>query len=406
VNTLAFSILLARQPILDKELNTIAYELLYRDAEGMGPQLPFDGTQATAEVLLNAYSSIFQDSRIRTLPAFINFNAEWLYNGNLPALKPDALVLEVLEDVAITEKIVQRLHILSDKGYRIALDDFFYDKSWEPALALAKIVKIDIQQLSPVQLIAHVTELKKHQVTLLAEKVETHDEFEYCKKLGFKLFQGYFFCRPQLIEGRTLSCNDLTTLQLITELESEDATAQSLEAIVCKDPELVLRLLKIVNSARFSLSRNISSISEAIIALGVDELKKWVLLISTTQAPHTSNALIQEILVRARMCEKIADDYDAINPSTAFMTGMLSGIDAMLNLELSDIMEQLPVSSEVSTALLEQSGLLGQLLNDVKHYMAGEWDELNDPNLTASLKQAQEESLLWVLDTLKDINCH
>jgi len=403
---LAFSILLARQPILDKELNTIAYELLYRDAEGMGPQLPFDGTQATAEVLLNAYSSIFQDSRIRTLPAFINFNAEWLYNGNLPALKPDALVLEVLEDVAITEKIVQRLHILSDKGYRIALDDFFYDKSWEPALALAKIVKIDIQQLSPVQLIAHVTELKKHQVTLLAEKVETHDEFEYCKKLGFKLFQGYFFCRPQLIEGRTLSCNDLTTLQLITELESEDATAQSLEAIVCKDPELVLRLLKIVNSARFSLSRNISSISEAIIALGVDELKKWVLLISTTQAPHTSNALIQEILVRARMCEKIADDYDAINPSTAFMTGMLSGIDAMLNLELSDIMEQLPVSSEVSTALLEQSGLLGQLLNDVKHYMAGEWDELNDPNLTASLKQAQEESLLWVLDTLKDINCH
>lgn len=403
---MAFSILLARQPILDKELNTIAYELLYRDAEGMGPQLPFDGTQATAEVLLNAYSSIFQDSRIRTLPAFINFNAEWLYNGNLPALKPDALVLEVLEDVAITEKIVQRLHILSDKGYRIALDDFFYDKSWEPALALAKIVKIDIQQLSPVQLIAHVTELKKHQVTLLAEKVETHDEFEYCKKLGFKLFQGYFFCRPQLIEGRTLSCNDLTTLQLITELESEDATAQSLEAIVCKDPELVLRLLKIVNSARFSLSRNISSISEAIIALGVDELKKWVLLISTTQAPHTSNALIQEILVRARMCEKIADDYDAINPSTAFMTGMLSGIDAMLNLELSDIMEQLPVSSEVSTALLEQSGLLGQLLSDVKHYMAGEWDELNDPSLTASLKQAQEESLLWVLDTLKDINCH
>ncbi|MEM5535986.1 hypothetical protein WNY58_06235 [Neptuniibacter pectenicola] len=159
---MTFSILLARQPILDKELNTIAYELLYRDAEGMGPQLPFDGTQATAEVLLNAYSSIFQDSRIRTLPAFINFNAEWLYNGNLPALKPDALVLEVLEDVAITEKIVQRLHILSDKGYRIALDDFFYDKSWEPALALAKIVKIDIQQLSPVQLTLHTSQSLKN----------------------------------------------------------------------------------------------------------------------------------------------------------------------------------------------------------------------------------------------------
>ncbi len=103
---MASSILLARQPIFDKDLNTIAYELLYRDADGAGPQLPFNGTQATAEVLLHAYSSILQNGRIRTLPAFINFNAEWLYNGNMPSLKPEALVLEVLEDVSITDEIM------------------------------------------------------------------------------------------------------------------------------------------------------------------------------------------------------------------------------------------------------------------------------------------------------------
>jgi EAL and modified HD-GYP domain-containing signal transduction protein len=400
---LASSILLARQPIFDKNLNTIAYELLYRDADGVGPQLPFNGTQATAEVLLHAYSSILQNGRIRTLPAFINFNAEWLYNGNMPSLKPEALVLEVLEDVSITDEIMQRLHDIVAKGYRLALDDFMYDQSWEPALKLAKIVKIDIQQLSPTQLIEHIDELKKHEVTLLAEKVETHQEFEYCKKLGFKLFQGYFFCRPQLVQGRKLSGNDITTLQLVAELENPKASPQSLEAIVCKDPELVLRLLKIVNSARFSLSRDINSIAEAIIALGMNELKKWAILISTTQHSNTTGELNREVLRRARMCELVSNQYASIDPSTAFMTGMLSGIDAMLNIELKEVMQQLPISEDISQALLAGQGPLGNLLSDVKHFMAGEWDALGDQNLINTLAIAQDESLQWVLDTLKEI---
>ena len=400
---MASSILLARQPIFDKDLNTIAYELLYRDADGVGPQLPFDGTQATAEVLLHAYSSILQNGRIKTLPAFINFNAEWLYNGNMPSLKPEALVLEVLEDVSITDEIMQQLNEIVAKGYRIALDDFMYDQSWDPALKLAKIVKIDIQQLSPTQLIEHIDELKKHDVTLLAEKVETHQEFQYCKTLGFKLFQGYFFCRPQLVQGRKLSGNDMTMLQLVAELENTEASPQSLEAIVCKDPELVLRLLKIVNSARFSLSRDISSIAEAIIALGMDELKKWAILISTTQNTNTANELSREVLRRARMCEVVSKHYGAINPSTAFMTGMLSGIDAMLNLELKDIMRQLPISADISQALLSGKGPLGQLLTDVQNFMSAQWEKLENESIVEALASAQDESLQWVLDTLKEI---
>lgn len=400
---MASSILLARQPIFDKDLNTIAYELLYRDAKGVGPQLPFDGTQATAEVLLHAYSSILQNGQIRTLPAFINFNAEWLYNGNLPTLKPDALVLEVLEDVAITDEIMERLRMIVKKGYRLALDDFIYDQSWEPALELAKIVKIDIQQLSPSQLIEHITQLKKHKVTLLAEKVETQAEYEYCKQLGFKLFQGYFFCRPQLVEGRKLTGNDLTNLQLMAELENPKASPESLEAIVCKDPELVLRLLKIVNSVRFSITRKINSINEAIIVLGIDELKKWAILISTTQNSTAACELTREALTRARMCEKLANEYGISNSSTAFMTGMLSGIDAMLNFELEEIMQQLPISAEISQALLHNEGILGELLSDVKNYMTGNWDEIIKQALMLKLSEARDESLQWVLETQASI---
>ncbi|MCP4595450.1 EAL and HDOD domain-containing protein [Neptuniibacter sp.] len=400
---MASSILLARQPIFDKDLNTIAYELLYRDAEGSGPGIPFNGTQATAEVLLHAYSSILQNGKVKTLPAFINFNADWLYNGNLPALKPEALVLEVLEDVSLTDDILQRMRLITDAGYRLALDDFIYDESWNPALQLAKIVKIDIQQLSPAQLIRHIGELKKHNVTLLAEKVETHQEFEYCKSLGFKLFQGYFFCHPQLVEGRKLTANDATMILLLAELDNPDASPESLQEIISRDPELVLRILKIVNSARFALSREISSINEAIIALGLDELKKWALLITVTQSNSNANELIREILTRARMCELSAKCYSNVNPCSAFMTGMLSGIDAMLNLELEEVMVQLPISTEIQQALLSHEGPLGQQLEEVKHYMAAEWDQLSEENIEA-LAAVQEESLNWVLGTMKELH--
>lgn len=400
---MASSILLARQPIFDKQLNTIAYELLYRDAEGIGPRIPFDGTKATAEVLLHAYSSILQNGRIKTLPAFINFNADWLYNGNMPSLRPEALVLEVLEDVAITEQILEQLNTIVSAGYRVALDDFMYDQSWVPALKLAKIVKIDLQQLSPTQLIEHVEELKKHNVTLLAEKVETQEEFNYCKQLGFKLFQGYFFCHPQLVEGRKLTGNDATILQLIAELQNPDTSPQALEGIICKDPELVLRLLKIVNSARFALSREISSISDAIIALGLDELRKWALLISVTNNNHGPSELTREVLTRARMCELAAEQY-SVSSGSAFMTGMLSSIDAMLNLELKEIMQQLPVAPEVKNALLFKQGKLGLLLDDVKHFMAAEWENLALPEALACLSDAQESSLNWVLETQQELH--
>lgn len=398
-----FSILLARQPIFDSNLNTVAYELLYRNADGDGPKLPFDGTQATAEVLLHAYSSILQNGRIRTLPAFINFTAEWLYNGDLPAVSPDVLVLEVLEDVPVTPALVERLTMISEAGYKLALDDFMYDISWEPILNLARIVKIDIQQLSPTQLVQHIEELKKHNVTLLAEKVETHQEYEYCKSLGFKLFQGYFFCRPMLVEGRKISAGTATTLELINELDRDDATPQTVETIIGKDPELVLRLLKIVNSARFALSRKISSISEAVVALGLDELRKWALLINVTQNDGKPNELIRQILTCAHMCELCAPEYKIEKTGSAFMVGMLSGLNAILDLEMPEMLNQLPISSEINLALLEHKGPLGELLQDVQHYMQGEWDELSGEAHTNLLAEAQIKSLSWVLQTLQDL---
>lgn len=396
------SVLLARQPIFDINLSTVAYELLYRSADGAGPALPFKGTQATAKVILHAYSSILQDGKIKTVPAFINFNADWLYNGNLPGLDPAKLVLEILEDVSLSDEILQRMEQLVEAGYRLALDDFIYDHSWEPALELAKIVKIDIQQLSPTQLIEHVEELKQRNVTLLAEKIETHQEFAFCKSLGFKLFQGYFFCRPQLVEGCEHNTNAITLLNLIQELEKPDAEIDTIQQIVSKDPELVIRLLKIVNSARFAPSREISNISEAIIAIGLNELKKWSMLISISSLNSSGNELISEVLTRAKACELAAEKF-GLNPSNAFLMGMLSGMDALLNLPLEDVMDQLSISEEMTTALLNHEGDMGTLLDEVIHFMLGEWDEIGSNSECEIIASAYQESIRWALETMQDL---
>ena len=397
------TVLLARQPIFDDSLNIIAYELLYRDESGAGPSASVDGTRATAEVLLHAYSSVVHKGKVITLPTFINFNTDWLFNDNLPALDPNAIVLEVLEDVVISPPLIEKLQKLSDAGYRLALDDFIYDESWDPAIQLAQIIKLDIQQLSRQDLIEHIQIVQKHNKVLLAEKIETLEEYELCKQLGFKLFQGYFFCRPQLISGNKLNTHTAVIMQLISELDNPNATTHSLKEIISKEPDLVLRLLKIVNSALFAIPREICNISQAIVTLGIDELRKWALLITIKQSGEQNSALIQQVLTRAHMCEVAALDYHINDISSAFMVGMLSGMDAVLNLEMADIMEQLPLSEELTGALLYSKGELGILLADVKNFMHAEWDQIIYKERIHSLAVAQEKSIHWVLETLQEL---
>lgn len=396
------SILLARQAIFDRNLKTVAYELLYRSPDGQGPTLPFNGSIATAKVLQHAYSCIFDQGKVKTLPAFINFNAEWLYNGDLPSLKPEALVLEILEDIPMTPELVDRLQFLSDAGYRLALDDFLYDQSWDKALKIVQFVKIDIQQLSPAQLVRHVSELKKHNVTLLAEKVETYQQYNYCRSLGFKLFQGYFFCRPEPVRGVDHAASSVTMLSLIAELEDPDVTPEALEAIILREPQLVIRLLKIVNSARYALSREVSNISEAIIAIGLNELKKWVMLLTVSDCNVKTTELIREILARAKMCELMAEKY-SLPPNTAFMIGLLSGMDALLNISMSEITTQLALAHEVRVALNTQEGELGKLLHDVKYFMCGSWDDLYHKQDSGGIALAYSQSLQWVMDTMQEL---
>ena len=389
------NVLFARQPIFDSKMNTVAYELLYRDNKGIGPdEENFDSSAATTDVLLSTYCNVLENGHLRLLPAYVNFEAQWLNQETLPDVPEGTLVLEVQKNFAQQSDVFVRLGELYDSGYNIALDNFDEDESLETAIDYANIVKVDIRKFIGDSLSEHVENLKQHNVTLLAQKIESYDEFERCKDLGFEMFQGYFFARPQLVKGRKLEQNDLAILELLGALSNDDSSFEDLEAIIQKDPELTLGILRIVNSSRFRRVRSISRVSEAVAMIGLQELKKWALLISMQKSSEKPGELLSLILQKAKMCELAAPLYNNIDRSSAFMVGVLSGVEALLDLPLQVILTQLPIDVDLKHALTGVKNSLGGMLKDVDNYIQGDWDTLNS-NQCQQLNICYDQALTW-----------
>lgn len=361
-------VLFARQPIFDQQLNTYAYHLLYRDSEGQGPELSFDGVAATTEVLVNAYSHIMEKGQVKYLPALINFDAAWLYDGQLPTVPPETLILDIENPQHISAAVTEQLEGLSKQGYRISVAPDADDR----LLQLATIIKVDIQQLPEGPLPPICLALKQQGKLLMAEKVEDYAQFRRCEEAGFDLFHGYFFARPQPVSGKKLERNELVMLQLIGEVYNPQTSPESLEDLIQRDPMLTASLLKLVNSAVFRGKRTIANIAEAVVVLGIDELRKWVVLLSLTGNTNKPDELIRTLLIRGRMCALAAERDGELNPGTAFLTGLLSGIDALLDIPRAELLEQIPVPLEVKRALKGSSNALGVLLQGVLTYAEGE----------------------------------
>ncbi|MCP4596596.1 EAL and HDOD domain-containing protein [Neptuniibacter sp.] len=347
------------------------------------------------DVLLSTYCNVLENGHLRLLPAYINFEAEWLYDKDLPLVPQESLVLEVHEMEDKQDHNYQQLHLLNENGYQIALDNYDENSSLSKVISSAKVIKVNIRDFRPEKLKEHINELRQHDVMLLAQKIETYQEFELCRELGFELFQGYFFARPQLVKGRKLNHNDTVILELLGALSNDEATFKELEQVISKDPELSVGILKIVNSSRFRRVRHITRISEAIALIGLQELKKWALLLSMRKTKNKPSELMSNILVCAKTCEEVAKRRSDVDPSSAFLVGLLSGIEALLDLPTEIILTQMPVSIDIKNALLGRSNSLGDLLREVNSYMTGSWDMLADERQNLQLAADYEQATLW-----------
>ena len=393
-------VLMARQPIFDRNQKVVAYELLYRTEDAQGHAL-FANSEATSEVILNAYTSISDAGEVKRVPAFINFTRDILVEQQLPEVSKKYIVLEILEDIEPDEEVVSAVQKLHSEGYRIAMDDFVYAPKYDELLKLAHIVKIDIDALSMDEVRQQVKELKRHKVTLLAEKIETHQQLESCIELGFKLFQGHFLSKPKVVKGKKIQGSQVALMQLIQELQSTKATPERLEELIIRDPALTYKLLRIVNSAGYSLVRQVESIAEAIVLLGLEQVKKWATLIAMSSNQDKPEELSRSLLIRGRMCEEVARAAKLTNHGSYFMAGMMSGLHAMLDIERETMLEQVPLGDDIKEAVSLGQGPIGQVLRNVVNYENGDWDLLPS-DLDGNLyDKAYRTSLEWTQESMQ-----
>jgi EAL and modified HD-GYP domain-containing signal transduction protein len=379
-----------RQPVFTRGLNIFGYELLYKDdarddaAREVAPaELPvvrFAEDSATSKTIIHAFYDLGIARVTNNKPGFVNFTEKLLLDKVATILPPQILVIELMDSLQPTPEVIEACRALRTQGYRIALDNFTMRGESMPLLEVADIVKIEFNQVAPEQVREFSQQLqKKHpNAKLLAEKLETPSEFEVAKKSGFELFQGNFFSKPSVVKGKVAVPAPMRRqyLQLIRLSLDPDVDYGAISDIVKKDIALSYRLLRVVNSAFFGLRYTVSNIRQALSILGMKEIKKWITLISLSGlTDNKPNELVTMSLIRARFLELVAAEAGMRKQSDdLFLLGLMSMMDAIMDLPMTMIVTQTNIAEHVAAPLLTHEGSFGALLDLIICYERSDWD--------------------------------
>ncbi|MDD2319387.1 MAG: EAL domain-containing protein [Geobacteraceae bacterium] len=360
-------VFLGRQPILDRNQSIVGYELLFRSADTLHANV--EGySNVDSFVISNVLSTFGIHEVLGKHLGFINVAGELLMSDLLEILPVEKTVIEILETVAVTDALLQRCRELKARGFTLALDDNLYHPDYEPLYEIVDIVKIDVLQTSTDSLQQMVKILGNRGLTLLAEKVETIEQYHYCLELGFDLFQGYYFARPAVLNKRKIDVSGVALLKLL-ELVCKDAEIAEIEEAFKHNANLTYNLLRLVNSVVIGMKEKIRTLRHALVVLGMQQLKRWIqlALFASDKTGIVGNPLLETAATRGRLMENLVGrmkgeflgrDYSDI----AFMAGVLSLIDVLLGIPMPEILNQLNLDEEVRLAILERKGPLGSLL--------------------------------------------
>lgn len=354
-------IFVGQQPILDVKGDLFSYELLYRNSDrnafpDVNPEI------ATIAVIVNTYLSPGFE-QIAVKKTFINFSATLLETDIFDTLDPDRVVIEILEDVTLTPTLVTRLKQLRNMGFQLALDDFILQRQhnlYPDFFQSIDYIKVDFLSTTESQRSA-IEALKGTypHIILLAEKIETHQQFEAAKSSGYELFQGYFFAKPNIVKRKKLPSDILLYYEILKLLNEEDPDIEEISALIMRDVSLTYKLLKHLNTYAFRTSKKISSIHHAIVRMGLQKFKKWIQFLAIYQKSSGEpdgwvKALVKYSLTRANVCELLALRNGKYKSDEYYMLGMFSLIDLILKQNPADIFPLLPVSQEIIETLGDQ----------------------------------------------------
>jgi len=384
-------VLVGRQPIFDRNLDVVGYELLFRSGPENWARVE-DSEEATASVVIGSLTEIGLERLVGARPAWINVSREFLVGGLAETMPSELTVLEILEDEAIDDHLVAAVRRLRRHGFRVALDDFAYTPETERLLPYVDVVKLDVQSLRTEGVHRQMQELRRFGVTVLAEKVETHEEHTFCLEVGCELFQGFFFCRPDIVRDRKISAARLAVLQFISRLQDPEIAFDELEQMIIRDVAFSYRLLRYVNSAFFGL-RQVSSISQALVLLGVENLKRWATLSLFASVEGKPQELTVTALVRARFCELAGAGVPNSSAGELFTLGLFSVIDALMDCPIEEVLASTPFPEEMRVALITRAGAKGELLACVSLLETGRLDEAR--MLVEDAGRLYLESIIW-----------
>ncbi len=351
------NVYVARQPILDRKLDVSGYELLYRSGFGNSFN-ETDQVRATSDVVNGAFLIIGIERLIGKSRAFINFDQTALLGGLPLALTPEKVVIELLETVEADDAVLSRCRELKRRGFKLALDDYLPRPSTEPLIALADYVKIDFRQTEVSDRLALARDFRRRGIATVAEKVETEEEYQSARDMGYSLFQGYFFARPSTIQSGAVRPIKKNYIQLLQETTREELDFDRVEHLLKHEPALTYQLLRYLNSAMFAWHGEIRSVRHALVLLGAEELRKWAaIVVLCGMAMDRPPVLLACSVVRARLCELLGAKIGlARRSSELFLMGMFSMFDAILNRPLHEVLGELHLPEDLHNVLLGGSG--------------------------------------------------
>jgi len=371
---------LARQPIFDRQLQVYAYELLYRSSE-RNQFDSADGTLASLQVLSTSLFSFGLEKVADGRLCYLNMDRELLLDGCKWLMPAQHFVLEVLETVPRDEAVFMACLSLRQQGYRLALDDFGISMIYDPLLEAADVVKVDFRSNTRQEIETLCHELAHLPLTLLAEKVETQEEFEWAKKTGFTYFQGFFFARPVVLRSRQIPGFKLNYLRILQEVCRKDLDVERLADLIKKDISLSHRLLRYINSAAFDFRNRLSSIQDVLVLLGDNEIRKWVSLAALPSLASDNPAeLMVNSMVRARFCELLAGAMAmTAQQEDLFLAGIFSHLDAMMGRPMEELLSEIYLPDPVRGALYqraEDNNRIADVYSLVLAYEAADWIRL------------------------------
>ncbi|MBU2569205.1 MAG: HDOD domain-containing protein [Gammaproteobacteria bacterium] len=394
--------LIGRQQIFNRKLEIYAYEILFRGHEFDLAQ-ESQATQATNQIVTDTILELGINQLVESHKAFINFTGQNILEKTPLSLPKERIVIELLEDIKVDLRIINNIKELKQLGYTVALDDFVLTDEWRPLLEYADIIKLDVLQMSEQETLGIIKQLKHYPIKLLAEKVESHQQYEQLLELGCDYFQGFFLSKPNIVEGRRLGINQTAAIRLLAAINNPNVEFLELTQIISQDVTLSFKLLHYINSAFFAIPRRIESIRHAVSYLGLNEIKRWCNILTFASLSNKPKAILQTTLIRAKMCELLARHL-CEEPEHYFLIGILSSLDSILDLPIDEALGQLPLTADVAIAILEKKGLGGEILQFVLGFEQWLPQSIHFKTLTpAMINDAYLESINWANQIMNNI---